>query len=425
MILTSEHAIEVFTAYLLDTAVQPFKTALLDATGKICKAVNGNRQVLHHVLLAPIQQRGKSSCFLVPVGEMVTDDHSGENIGYFVRSILNRLPENAVKRLRRVGTDDSWPNVHAIFTLTPGMSVSIFLRLSFDVFQGGEPSLELMRAIFPGYCFSHFSKNWKTDLRKAYPDSMFHNAPHLRAVVRSALKAMTTIADTKDLQKHINAFLMLLLSKFETKGLTDAVQLLCNDDPVDNEVLEDINDDFQAEDPEFAALYRDSPFYQLFNAEAERIKENNTSSSKRKLNEFFNEELATKILSHYLPYLPFWTLFIPRLHHPTAERSNNARVELHFNHKKSHLVSSERQISRLGDILVGRYSEFHASELECLLNEVDADKFESSRRTNQPRKKNVFSTPSQGTSQEASLSQQEEQWSKPRRSKVTDLPKRK
>lgn len=97
VILTTNHANAVLQKYLMDTDRQPFKSLLLDATGKITAPINC-RTNLHHVLLAPVSKSSSAQCFLVSVGEMVT-----------VRFNLESLPPAVLKRLRQIGTDDSGP----------------------------------------------------------------------------------------------------------------------------------------------------------------------------------------------------------------------------------------------------------------------------------------------------------------------------
>lgn len=219
MILTTDHAIETLKRYLMNKDIQPFKRLLLDATGKITAPVHGSSALLHHVLLAPIQkQEGDEECWLFPVGEMVTDDQTGKNISHFVNHILDRLSAATRKCLHQIGTDDSWANVHAIISATPGMTVTKFLKLSFDVFRGEEPSKELLDTIAPAYCFSHLSKNWKNDIMAQYGK----DASTVRHTVRAALTVITTIADPLLLDWFIRCFIILLGSKHVSQPVEDA-----------------------------------------------------------------------------------------------------------------------------------------------------------------------------------------------------------
>lgn len=219
MILTTDQAIETLKRYLMNKDIQPFKRLLLDATGKITAPVHGSSALLHHVLLAPIQkQEGDEECWLFPVGEMVTDDQTGKNISHFVNHILDRLSAATRKCLHQIGTDDSWANVHAIISATPGMTVTKFLKLSFDVFRGEEPSKELLDTIAPAYCFSHLSKNWKNDIMAQYGK----DASTVRHTVRAALTVITTIADPLLLDWFIRCFIILLGSKHVSQPVEDA-----------------------------------------------------------------------------------------------------------------------------------------------------------------------------------------------------------
>lgn len=107
-ILIWDDSVSLFKQYLEDRNRQPLKRVLMDSTGKIVaplhKKKNGElRQVLHHVLLLPFpndkEVRGKKTCHLIPVAEMITDDQTGENISKFLRAIWLRLDSKHQKKL--------------------------------------------------------------------------------------------------------------------------------------------------------------------------------------------------------------------------------------------------------------------------------------------------------------------------------------
>lgn len=420
MILTTDHAIETLQKFLVAKNRVPFKRLLLDATGKITAPVMG-KELLHHVLLAPIPKHDSDRCFLLPVGEMVTNDHTGENIGHFLRFILNKVSDTALKRLRQIGTDDSWANVHAIFSLTPGMSVTCYLKSAYEVFKGNPASKELLNCIAPAYCFSHFSKNWKNDIIEAYGQDQVET----RNVVRSILTEMTTIGDPVDLERYIRAFIVLLSSELNSKALEAARSVLGKpEEPTEPTEHEN----FAIEEPLKKTLFRDSPFFQHFNHVVEKFQLNKAAQGGTERNKFFSESLLQKILKHYLAYLPFWTIFIARQQHPNAERSNNGRIERFFRSIKDDCEKDEKTLTRLGNIKIGRYAAFRAEILESLLNEIDAGELPSRVLTNQRRKANPLgqstTTGFNSDVEEYNLSQQQEQWSKKRRTKYGDFSRR-
>lgn len=421
IILTSDHAVEVAQKFLMEKSRFPFKRLLLDATGKITARVN-DKAILHHVLLAPILKQESEICFLVPVGEMITDDQTGENIGHFLRFILNRFTVPALKRLKQIGTDDSWANVHAIFSLTPGMTVTKYLKLSYDVFMEKSASTELLSCVAPAYCFSHFSKNWRNDINAAYKDF------DTRQTVRAVLTEMTTIADVEFLKQFINAFIILLLSQRKTKIL-DAARVILRAHSSAKSPEKNLQDQSQPISTNLTgkALYKDSPFFQHFNNAIEKFELNPAALEGTEENKFFCKSLLDKILKHYLPYLPFWTIFISRIQDSSATRSNNARVERFFLSLKDDCVAEEKSLSRLGSIKVGRYIEFRSKKLENLLNEIDAEGL-SHKLTNQPRKSTVsrikVDPAFDQNIEEKHLSQQEEHWDKKRRSKYGERSKK-
>lgn len=418
MILLTDRTVQVLQDYLMEKTRRPFKRILLDATGKITANVQ-ERAVLHHVLLAPIPKSASECCFLVPVGEMVTNDQTGENIGHFLRFVLSRVTATAFKRLHQIGTDDSWANVHAIFSVTPGMSVTRYLQLSFNVFKGDEASSERLACISPAYCFSHFSKNWRNDLAAAYNDA------HIRHTVRAVLTQMTTIADPMELEQYIRAFFCLVLSETKTHLYFEARRVLGQLDGIEGSIEQH---ELEIEEPLHKTLYQDSPFYQHFNDLANNVLESFEFEIEGEPNEYHSITFFNKVLKHYLPYLPLWTIFISRLQHETAERSNNARVERSFLALKNACEDESKLLTRLGCIKLGRYADFRDSFVEKLVNEVSFDKMSQRDRTAQPRKRRVDGTSSQnladGSITELSLSQKEEHWNKKRRSKYADYSRR-
>lgn len=416
MILTSDHANLVLERFLLNKDRMPFKRLLLDATGKVTAPVFG-KPLLHHVLLAPIQKNRSEVCFLVPVGEMVTDDQTGKNIGHFIHLILDRVSTVAFKRLRQIGTDDSWANVHAIFSLTPGMTVIKYLHLCYEVFLGKEPSAELLVCIAVAYCFSHFNKNWKMDCIAAFGKEQVE----LRSSVRAVLTEMTLMDDPRHLLKYIRAFLILLLSKFNCDELKQA-RMILGTPKESNDMEEDDEGDPVGEvllEPMGKAMYKNSPFYILFHTDAENLKHNLPQIGKEP-NPFFSETLAKKLIEHYFAYLPMWTIFISRLQHSTAERSNNARVERHFLSLKND-CEQEQKLTRLGSIKVGCYAEFRGRCLNAQLNEIDLEAAEFDARSFMKMMRKAEAV---DYDDDADLSQRKEQWSKHRRSKYADLSRK-
>lgn len=270
----------------------------------------------------------------------------------------------------------------------------------------------------PAYCFSHFSKNWKNDISKVF------TAKEDRLSVRAALTEITTIADPVALDRYVKAFIILLLSKYETPVLAAARRVIGQPDaPAGEEEREQV----VIEDPYHKTLYKDSPFFQYFNNIAEKIKID-IKSVDGNLNKFFSPALAEKILKHYLPYLPLWTIFVARLHDPLVGRNNNARVERYFRKLKDACQDEEKLLTRLGGLKLGRYVEHQGRLNISLLNEVDVDKHSSRMSTNQPRMRKLSQSqpgPSRTVAEsekieESSLSSQTEHWNKGRRSKYAD-----
>ena len=443
-ILTNDRMIGVLEKYLKDKERGPFKRLLLDATGKITAPVN-NKAMLHHVLLAPYPKVDSPECYLVPVAEMITDDSRGQNIGYFLNFVLSQLSPATFKLLRQIGTDDSWANVNGIFMLTPGMSVTQYLRMAYDVYKGEAASETLLKIITPSYCYSHFCKNWQNDLNQSYDE------PHVRSVLRTAMSKMTTMADSHDLHVCITAFLILTSSEHENKQTVLARQLIGK---VDRKLKDDQDGDdfYDVDNPLHKAMYADSPFYQQYNKflqeKAPEEEEEEEEEQSRKPNKYFAPAFVEKFIKHYIAFLPFWTVFIAKLQNPLAERSNNARVEGYFRILKDECAQELRSLTRLGNIRIGRYAKFREGCLTALCNEVEADlptkqvsqthrphklathginKSKASKKQKdkqakctrpQPRKSSIEE---ETFPHESSLSQMKEEWAKSRRKTATDV----
>lgn len=211
IILSNQHTVEVVERYLRDKTIH-FKRFLLDATGKITRPIN-EKAVLHHVLLAAIPKiaANDGSCHLIPVGEMITTDQTGENIGHFLRFLMKRFSQTAASKLSEIGTDHSWANVHAIFSLTSGLDVKTFLEMSFEYFNCGIMPEKLKNCVKPSFCYSHLSKNWKQDLISCYGKDKINTY----RIVRAALCPINDISEVPKLKSYTKSLLLLVNCKFE------------------------------------------------------------------------------------------------------------------------------------------------------------------------------------------------------------------
>lgn len=420
VILLSTRAISFLQSFLLDGTVSPLKRLLLDATGKVTKKIYESA-VLHHVLLAVVPRRTSGQFMSFAVAELVTDDQTGENIGYFLRFALSRLSAASLSRLKQIGTDDSWANLNAIMSLSE-TNVLRFLQLSYEVFIGKPASKNVMEIVSPALCFSHLSKNWSKDLLKTYGKE----PPKRRHMVRAVLTQMTLISNCQELERYIKSFLALLCSKFQSPSLTAAKLYLSQSIAIlDEESFEDGSID-QPTEARHKVFYKDSPFYQKFNTLAEGFLESGTNGEP---NSFYNYEFVQKFLKHYVAILPLWTIFIAKLHDDHAERSNNARVERYFRTLKDLLEKEAPMLTRLSNIRLGRYAAFQTKVVESSVNELEAESLcRAAHRTNQPRKRRLAEIKEESSDEDDTIhwpthdetKKIDEQWNKQRRTKWSD-----
>lgn len=139
-----------------------------------------------------------------------------------------------------------------------------------------------------------------------------------------------------------------------------------------------------------------------------------TSSSGTNRNKFYAPKLLEKILKHYIAYLPFWTIFVSRQQDPSATRNNNARVERYFCVMKND-CDKEHLLPRLGSIKPKPYAAFRSCTLGCLLNEIDYEYGVTPPPTSEDSNVDL---------EESSLSQQQEQWDKKRRTTFADFSRK-
>lgn len=351
MILTTDGLINVTEKFLKDRQLT-FKRLLLDATGKITKKVNEDHELLHHVLLAPIPKKDSDECYLVPVGEMVSDDGTGKNIAYFLDFILSQISPGALKRLNQIGTDDSWANIHGILKLSD-TNINEFLSLSYTAFysNGADIPPKLLTIVSPGLCYSHISKNWKKDLDRNYEDDK-----DTKRSIKACFAALTTITEPEKLDQHLKALLVLLASKFQSanyKAAHKKLSTLHGFQPDDNQGSQDneILDDIATREPS-GIIFRDSPFWQHFNGFIEEQNKIPSSSKCLTANKFFNVEFLNKFLKHYVSVLPLWTVFVSRLIDENAKRNNNGRIESSFQKLKDSCAANRLEIGPLASIKV-------------------------------------------------------------------------
>ena len=133
MILIDKNQLEILANWLKQKKHNNFKRIHLDATGKITMKIFES-ELLHHVMIIGMPKAdGQDVCNLVPVGEMVSDDSTGENIGYFAGFVLSRVTEACLNHLIQIGTDDSWANVHAIFSINTLKGKNMNLEKNFNL----------------------------------------------------------------------------------------------------------------------------------------------------------------------------------------------------------------------------------------------------------------------------------------------------
>jgi hypothetical protein len=85
LILCSRSQLEILEKELENGPVRLF----LDATGGITRKVN-NSKLLHHVLLIALERDGKAD-LLLPIAEMISDDGTSANIGFFLRIVREKV----------------------------------------------------------------------------------------------------------------------------------------------------------------------------------------------------------------------------------------------------------------------------------------------------------------------------------------------
>lgn len=309
----------------------------------------GKKALLHHVLLVTFKKKDSDECYLVPIAEMITDDSTGTNIAYFLNKVKSRVSPTLFKLLSQIGTDDSWPNIHAILSLS-NINISEYLVLAYTLFKtiGKNVPKKLLNVVSPAFCFSHLSKNWSKDMEKSYDDI------NTQRQMRRYWSFLTTISDAKQLDEAIKAILVLLASPRKGKLFTVALQLL--EDRWGTELTSDDKmptvQEAAIDEPVGKAIYRDSPFYQKYRHYVDCLAFEKSSS--KAVNLFHSTSLLEKFLMHYVAVLPFWTVIVARLYHNTAERSNNGRIECSFRLLKSDLDKKVRELNERGNIKIGR-----------------------------------------------------------------------
>ena len=308
---------------------------------------------------------------LVPVGEMVSDDSTGENIGYFVRFILSRVTEACLNHLVQIGTDDSWANVHAIFSINTlkgkNINVGNFFQFAFEAFKSGKLPAELVGVITAAYCFSHQSKNWSKDLDKAYPAQK-----QIKIVLLSIIQSFTTIENPANLDRLIKAFIFKISSVFKDDVYESAQSVVAVHHGFSDQVTDLPVHSAKIEEPNGGSMFRESPFYQHFFDfwQTTRMRKYKKNLEK---NQFFNEEFLEKFLEQYIATLPLWTVFVSRLQIPNATRNNNARVERFFGILKNECEEEIKQLTRLGNIRVGCYAKSRMLRVNQICNKVNAN----------------------------------------------------
>jgi hypothetical protein len=337
---------------------------LLDATGGITRKVQAAASAnFHHVLLLPLQKPNTElapgqttpECYLIPVAEMITNDSTGFIISQFLRLVRHRLmTEFGCNRLcAQIGTDFSWPNFYAILDLN-GWTMKKFMKICYKAFDSGEFPEELQCATIPLSCFSHMCKNIKNDVNKCF------NKRTDRRFIARLIGQIADIADIQTLDQYVKDVLTILSMKRQNDEFNAAFGRLQTFHGFgENSETENVYDSVELDENfmEFVdakAIYRDSHFFQRFEAFVSNFKQQRKGAA----NQFFNEKLTTALLSKYLAYLPMWTIYLGRLRDSSFTRGNNGRVERFFQGLKEEIRILPLELRHIGLIHVADYAEF-------------------------------------------------------------------
>ena len=140
------------------------------------------------------------------------------------------------------------------------------------------------------------------------------------------------------------------------------------------------------------SLYASSPFYQRYNFQLLKIKEQESQKQQSinhnlKQNVYYNIKLGNHITRTYMPFCPMWSALLLSKLKPRMERLSNSNAEA-FNKNFKHQVLLRQKAGS-----IGRLAEKTREYVDQLCTEVELDLTRKRKRRNESAREKIVKKP--------------------------------
>lgn len=312
-------------------------TLHVDATGTIVSAPEGvEKRIYYYVasIALPLEDGGPKMLF--PVSEMISSAHDAFTIETWLRKFKDEFS-------RQVGswtppahfvTDFSFAILNAVSSGLNNEDLIDYVNRIYDEIVNKECGSKKKSSI--NICCNHFMKTTAQDVNSHFPKNQTSNV--VRTFLKETLALMFNISYLDALTKIYQNLSEILLSKYVTAGVSEALNFITNladhekklsTDELPQDVIEEDNIEIlQFDEIENDAMYRKPRFFQMFNKVTAQP---NYNEKDKKLNNFYCPQYCDLLLNKYISILPLWTSLTSKT------RKSNANAESLFNIIKTRL----------------------------------------------------------------------------------------
>lgn len=282
---------------------------------------------------------------LLPIATLITDDHTAENIGFF----LKELREFCVQM-------DIWPIVKKIMV---DFSTAMLVAVNFG-FNGLCNTLEYLNKMYPLMennknvekdfvvvqgCCAHFAKIVSRDLDR-YSTVKKVDISKSKKLIQECMALATTLYETEDIWNWWTNFIIVFGSIYYTSHVQDAILHLHT--LIESRKI-DLSQDKEVKFSESCAtsgekvIYKNSPFYKkaikIFNTKRRLL-----ALKEKKLNPWYVKGLVIHYAIKYMFNLPLWTNYFGHRIDPECEKDSNQSAEALFNIIKNNQGDGESHV---------------------------------------------------------------------------------
>ena len=320
----------------------------LDATGTVCQQIPDQaKQVYYYAIVS----KGEANEPAIPVAEMLTNDHTTINIGYFLQRMSSDYCKVIGKELQpqKVEVDFSWAMIHAAILAFNKTEVVTYLQESWKLTSGASEEHFKFKTVVH-LCSAHIMHMIMRKVASAFKNKQ---TSHFLGNCVGLLVNATSLEDADDIFKSLCVLFANETSKVVVAdAMTHLHELTCKtnsmdlDSPSDEGQLMD-DEDMLDDASERGPLYQKSPFYGHFKHVSETAKLLGSDEAESPdQNEYYSPKLVDYFVKSLMPYFPLWSaLLLHDMSHDT-----NAVVENWMGAFKA-MILNKRTSLRPGEIV--------------------------------------------------------------------------